>query len=85
MRAYVGVGVGDGLPLGCAVGEALELGRGVGVAVGAGLGVSAPGPPPDGNIAGMPPFVLHAESAAQSARAANAEKSAFNMAHIGYT
>ena len=62
------------------------LGCGEGDAVGTGLGV---GPPPAGPIiAGIPPFVLHAETAAHSAAAATSvksERSTRFMAQGGYT
>jgi DNA-binding CsgD family transcriptional regulator len=72
--------VGDGLPLGCAVGDTVGVGTGVGE------GVGMPMPPPGGaGIAGMPPFVLHAARAAQSATAAKAAANGLNMAQEGYT
>jgi hypothetical protein len=65
------------------LGDAVALGRGVGAIVGVAVGAAVGVPPtPGGRIgnAGMPPFVLHAESAAHSAVAAKAAKNGFNMA-----
>jgi len=69
------------------VGLDAELGVAVGAAVGTGEGVVPPAPGPPPIIAGMPPFVLQAETAAESAAAATSAKRDFStrlMAQAGY-
>jgi hypothetical protein len=82
----LGLALGLALELGFELGVAVAVGVAPGVAVGTALGTAdGNGPPPPGGSgdAGIPPLVLHAETAAHiaaAARTANNDRSTRFMA-----